>query len=152
MYWYAKGDCILNNSKTTKFIEKTTSLMTVSVVIWFLIIIYQFFIGLITLIFGYGFATLLVMGYNIFSVVRYIKTINFFRKNAGHIQITDFIDYFEKNIPVAWLFLFVNLLIGGFFGFIGCLYDLILSYYVKGKRGELLMPESETEIIEDYEE
>lgn len=140
----------MNNSKTTKFIEKTTSLMTVSTVIWFIIIIYQFFVGLVTLLFGYGLATLIVMGYNIVSVVKYIKTINYFKKNAGQISINDFIYYFENGIPVTWVFLFVNLFLGGFLGFVGCLYDLILSYYVKGKKGELNMPEADATIIDDY--
>ncbi len=139
----------MNDTKNVKFIEKITNLMIVSTVIWFLIIIFQFIVGLITL-FGYGLATLIVMGYNIFSVINYIKTINYFKNNANYIPIGDFIHYFENQIPVDWVFLFVNLILGGFLGFVGSLYDLILSYYVKGKKGELLMPDFEPQKIDDY--
>lgn len=133
-----------------KFTQKITNLMTVSAVIWILIIIIQFFVGLITLIFGYGLATWAVMGYNIYSLAGYFKNISYFKNNAGNIQPEAFVRYFENDIPVCWLFMFINLFLGGFIGFVGNLYELILAYYVKSKKGELLMPYNETDVVDDY--
>jgi len=130
----------MNELEISKFMNKISNLMIVSLIIWICIIIMQFFIGIITLFFGYGVATLCIMGYNIFGCVRYAKNISIIKNYRTKQDAANCVSYFENSITMCWIFMFVNLFLGGFVGFIGNLYDLILAYFVKSKKGELLMP------------
>ncbi|MCR4648331.1 MAG: hypothetical protein K5776_04550 [Lachnospiraceae bacterium] len=133
-----------------KFANKVAGLMYVSFAIWICIIVYQFFVGLLTLIIGYGVGTLAIMVYNLIGCIRYFKSISIIKTYSTKQDAANLVAYFERSIPMCWIFMFVNLLFGGFFGFIGNLYDLILSYYVKSKKGELLMP-AQDPIVYDVE-
>ena len=133
-----------------QFANKVAGLMYVSLAIWICIIIYQLIVGLLTLLIGYGFGTLAIMVYNLIGCIRYFKSISIIKTYSTKQDAAYLVSYFERSIPMCWIFMFVNLLFGGFFGFIGNLYDLILSYYVKSKKGELLMPTQEP-IIYDVE-
>lgn len=138
-----------------KKVNKIVGLMYVSYVIWILIIIYQFFAGIILIALGgYGIATLICMGYNIFGCARYIRTIKYFKEFSTQDELIYLVNYFEKGITSCWIFMFINLVFGGFIGFVGNLYDLILAYWVKNRVGTLLRtnPESAPVIIDVEDE
>ena len=126
-----------------KQINKITGLMYVSFVLWIFIIIYQLILGLFLIVVGYGITTLLCMGYNIFGCIRYFKTITYFKNCSTEEELRYIVAYFEKSITPCWIFMFVNLVFGGFIGFAGNLYDLILSYWVKNNVGAWLMNNTE---------
>jgi len=130
-----------------KQISKIVGLMYVSFVLWIFIIIYQFFVGILLLAIGYGFTTLLCMGYNIFGCVRFLKTINYFKHLSTEDDLRFVVNYFERSITSCWIFLFVNLVFGGFLGFAGNLYDLILAYWVKNRVGTLLRTNIDSEPV-----
>lgn len=144
----------MNEKEFKKYLNGVVGWMYFSMVVWFMIIIYQFFVGLITLVFGYGLGTLAIMGYNIFGVVRYIKNISIIKKYTIN-EAPYLVKYFEGSITSCWIFMGINLVLGGFLGFIGNLIDLIIAYNVKSHRNELLKAQFNTptpEIIIDYEE
>ena len=122
-----------------KQINKIVGLMYVSFVIWIFIIIYQLILGIVLIAFGYGITTLLCMVYNIIGCVRYLKTINYFKNFSTEEDLWYIVHYYEKSITPCWIFMFVNLVFGGFLGFVGNLYDLILAYWVKNRVGAWLM-------------
>ena len=131
-----------------QFMKKLNTFMTVSFVIWILIIVYQAILGLLTFIVGYGITTWCCMVWNIIGCVKYYKTMNVFKNVSTKEEAAYVIQYFESSITSCWIFMFVNLIFGGFLGFIGNLYDLILSYYVKGKKGEILMPVENRPVVD----
>jgi len=146
----------MNEAEIRKFMKKITSLMYVSFILWILIVFIQLIIGLATLVVGYGIATLLLMVYNLIGCIRYLKVINTFKHFSTKPEAAAAVSYFENTIGVCWLFMFINLFLGGVIGFVGNLYDLLLAYYVKSKKTELLMPSSVADEIEvpnprDYE-
>ena len=130
----------MNENEIAKFMRKITRLMYVSFGLWIFIVVIQFVIGLVTLAVGYGFATLCLMVYNLIGCIRYMKVINSFRHFSTKPEAAAAVSYFENSIGWCWVFMFVNLVLGGIIGFVGNLYDLILAYYVKSKKAELLMP------------
>ncbi|MBO4702772.1 MAG: hypothetical protein J5625_08970 [Lachnospiraceae bacterium] len=130
----------MNEIEIAKFMRKITRLMYVSFGLWIFIVVIQFVIGLATLAVGYGFATLCLMIYNLIGCIRYMKVINSFRHFSTKPEAAAAVSYFENSIGWCWVFMFVNLVLGGIIGFVGNLYDLILAYYVKSKKAELLMP------------
>lgn len=136
------GDC-MNEREIQAFMKKLSTLMYISFAIWIVIVIMQFFIGIITVFFGYGIGTLILMVYNLVGCIRYFKNIEIIKNYSTKVEAGYCVTYFEKSIPMCWIFMFVNLVLGGFIGFVGNLYDLIIAYYVKGKKGELLMPVSD---------
>ena len=131
-----------------QFMKKLSTFMYVSFALWILIVVMQFFIGIFTALIGYGVGTLILMVYNLIGCIRYYKNINIIKNYSTKQEAGYCVTYFEKSIPMCWIFMFLNLILGGVIGFIGNLYDLILAYYVKSKKGELLMPTSQP-IIED---
>ena len=131
-----------------QFMKKLSTFMYVSFALWILIVVMQFFIGIFTALIGYGVGTLILMVYNLIGCIRYYKNINIIKNYSTKQEAGYCVTYFEKSIPMCWIFMFLNLILGGVIGFIGNLYDLILAYYVKSKKGELLMPNSQP-IIED---
>ena len=120
------------------YMKKVAGFMVGSVVIWCILIVYQLIAGIITIFWGYGVGTLLIMVYNIVTVIRYIMNIKVIRSCSNRDEAAACVRYFENQIPICWLFLFLNLIFGGVLGFIGCLYDLILAYQVKKKKYEIL--------------
>ena len=130
----------MNEIEIRKFMKKITTLMYVSFALWIFIVVLQLVIGLATLVVGYGFATLCLMVYNLIGCIRYMKVINSFRDFSTKPEAAAAVSYFENSIGWCWVFMFVNLVLGGIIGFVGNLYDLILAYYVKSKKTELLMP------------
>ena len=130
----------MNEIEIAKFMRKITRLMYVSFGLWIFIVVLQLVIGLATLVVGYGFATLCLMVYNLIGCIRYMKVINSFRHFSTKPEAAVAVSYFENSIGWCWVFMFVNLVLGGIIGFVGNLYDLILAYYVKSKKAELLMP------------
>ena len=124
------------------YIKSLVAKMYVSFGIWIAIIVMQLFIGICTIYFyGYGIATLLLMGYNIFGCIRYFNTIRAIKTCHTVNGLRTIEEYFEKSIPVCWVFMFVNLVFGGVVGFAGNLYDLILAYNVKKIKPRLFSPE-----------
>ena len=130
----------MNELEISKFMRKITSLMYVSFVLWIFIVIVQFVIGVATFVVGYGVATLCLMVYNLIGCIRYMKIINTFKHYSTKPEAAAAVSYFENSIGVCWLFMFINLILGGVIGFVGNLYDLILAYYVKSKKMDLLRP------------
>ena len=130
----------MNEVEIRKFMKKITTLMYVSFALWILIVVLQLVIGIFTLAVGYGIATLFLMVYNLIGCIRYVKIINTFKQFSTKPEAAAAVSYFEHSIGPCWVFMFVNLLLGGVIGFIGNLYDLLLAYYVKSKKMDLLMP------------
>ena len=130
----------MNEIEIRKFMKKITTLMYVSFALWIFIVVLQLVIGLATLVVGYGFATLCLMVYNLIGCIRYMKVINSFRNFSTKPEAAAVVSYFEHSISLCWLFMFLNLILGGVVGFFGNLYDLLLAYYVKSKKKDLLMP------------
>ncbi len=120
------------------YFRKVAGFMVGSFVLWICIIIYQCIAGIITIFWGYGVATLLLMVYNLIGCIRYFKNIRIIRECHTQEQAESVCKYFENQIPICWLFMFINLIFGGVLGFAGNLYDLILAYQVKKKKGELI--------------
>lgn len=133
-----------------QFMKKLSTFMYISFALWILIVVVQFFVGIFTLIMGYGIATLLLMVYNLIGCIRYFKSIQIIKNYSTKEEASYCVNYFVKGIPMCWIFMFLNLFLGGVIGFFGNLYDLILSYYVKSKAGDLLMPVSEP-VYQDVE-
>lgn len=133
-----------------EYIKKLTVWMYVSFGVWIFIICIQFIIGTTTLLFGYGFTTLLLMIYNIVGSVKYFKNIQIISKFSTKEDARQLVKYFEKTITPCWIFMFLNLIFGGFIGFVGNLIDLIIAYNVRGNKGMLLMPSNDdVTIIEE---
>ncbi|MCR4697512.1 MAG: hypothetical protein K5654_09405 [Lachnospiraceae bacterium] len=136
-----------------KQISKIVGLMYVSFAIWIFIIIYQLIVGIVLIAIGYGVTTLICMVYNIVGCVRFLKTINYFKNFTTEDELRYVVNYYEKSITPCWIFMFVNLIFGGFIGFVGNLYDLILAYWVKNRVGTLLRTYTEsTPVIIDVED
>ena len=133
----------MTEREISEFMNKLSKLMIVSFVIWMVIIAYQLILGIISLMVGYGFFTLVLMGWNIVGCIRYFKNINIIKSYRTKADAANCIAYFNAQIVPCWIFMFVNLIFGGCLGFVGNLYDLIIAYYVKSKEGELLMPVSD---------
>lgn len=133
----------MNEREIKEFMKKLGTLMYISFALWIVIVVMQFFIGIVTVFFGYGIGTLILMVYNLVGCIRYYKNINIIKNYSTKQEAAYCVSYFERSIPMCWIFMFVNLFLGGFIGFVGNLYDLIVAYYVKSKKGELLMPVSD---------
>ena len=141
----------MSEFEISQFMKKLSGFMVVSFVLWIVIVVMQFFIGIFTVVFfGYGVGTLIIMVYNLIGCIKYYKNINVIKNFSTKSETAGCVAYFEKSIPMCWIFMFLNLFLGGFIGFIGNLYDLILAYYVKSKKGELLMPVSDPIIHDVY--
>lgn len=123
-----------------EFRNKIGNLMIISAVLWLVIIIAQFFIGIFTLVFGYGIATLLIMIYNIVNLVRYFKSISRIKSKTNYVGREAFYNYFSNGFGISVIFMFINLILGGVVGFLGNLYDMILSLYVTNKKEAILNP------------
>ena len=130
----------MNEIEIRKFMRKIANLMYVSFALWIVIVFLQLIIGLLTLAVGYGFVTIFFMIYNLIGCIRYMKVINSFRNFSTKPEAAAAVSYFENSIGWCWVFMFVNLVLGGIIGFVGNLYDLLLAYYVKSKKKDLLMP------------
>ena len=126
-----------------KFMKKISTLMYISFALWIVIVIMQLVIGLVTIPFGYGVGTLILMVYNLIGCIRYFKNIQIIKNYSTPGEALYCVKYFEGTIVMCWIFMFLNLILGGFIGFVGNLYDLILAYYVKSKKKEFLMYVSE---------
>ena len=143
----ALGERTMNEIEIKKFMNKISNLMYISFALWIFIVIMQFFIGITTLFFGYGVATLILMVYNLIGCIRYFKNIKIIKNYSTKYEALLAVKYFENQIPICWVFMFINLFLGGFIGFIGNFYDLLIAYYVKRKKTLLLMPSSDPDII-----
>ena len=128
----------MTEKEISAYMHKVAGFMIGSVVIWCAIILWQLFAGVITIFWGYGVWTLLLMGYNIFAMIRYMRNIDRIKKVHTKEGAEAVLNYFENSIPVCWLFMFINLIFGGVLGFVGNLYDLILAYNVRKKKYEIL--------------
>lgn len=139
----------MNENQIAEFMRKLSKLMTVSFVIWIVICVYQLILGLCSAVVGYGFATLGIMVWNLIGCIRYYKVIQIIKNYRTKEEAADAVAYFENSLVACWIFMFINLIFGGCLGFVGNLYDLILSYYVKGQKAELLRPvDSEQTVYE----
>lgn len=145
-----KGDNMTQND-IASFSKKVAGLMYLSTILWVLVICFQFIIGLITLIFGYGIITLAIMIYNIIAVIRYTKNIKIIKKVNTLEGALNMIKYFEDSIWVCILFMIINAVLGGVVGFIGNFYDLMLALYVKSKKKDFMIEELFSEEV-TYEE
>ena len=128
----------MTDREINEYMNKIAGFMLGSFILWICIIVYQLLVGVCTLIWGYGAATLLLMVYNLIGCIRYYKNIKIIRECHTQEQAKNICEYFENQIPICWFFMFVNLIFGGVLGFVGNLYDLILAYQVKKKKGELI--------------
>ena len=142
----------MTESDIRKYCKKIASRMTVSVIIWFIIITYQLIVGIFTLWYGYGLATLLLMIYNIIGCIKYIKNINAIKKMHTKMELKEFVSYFENLIPICWTFLFINLVLGGILGALGNLSDLLIAYKVKKDKDMLLNTNAAPNVEENYRE
>lgn len=133
----------MTESQIKEYVNKLVVWMYISFALWICIVVIQLVIGLVTLVFGYGVTTLLLMGYNLFGCIRYFKNIQIIKHYHTKQDAVNLVNYFEKSITPCWIFMFLNLVLGGFIGFVGNLLDLLIAYSVKGKKGMLLMPTNE---------
>lgn len=130
----------MNEIEIRKFMRKIANLMYVSFALWIVIVFLQLIIGLLTLAVGYGFVTIFFMIYNLIGCIRFYKLIDSFKHYSTKPEAAAVVSYFEHSISLCWLFMFLNLILGGVVGFFGNFYDLLLAYYVKSKKKDLLMP------------
>ena len=128
----------MTDGEIKKYFNVVGGFMIGSFVLWLCIVVYQLFVGVFLIFWGYGVGTLLLMIYNLIGCIRYAKNIGIIKNTSNKAQAAASVEYFEKQIPLCWIFLFINLIFGGVLGFVGNLYDLILAYQVKKKKGELL--------------
>ena len=132
----------MTESEIREYISKLTAKMYVSFVLWIVIVVIQFFVGICTAVFyGYGVATLCLMVYNLIGCIRYYRNIQIIKKCHTVSQLQSIVAYFENSIPVCWVFMFLNLVLGGVIGFVGNLYDLLLAYSVRKIKDKLYEPE-----------
>lgn len=149
----------MTSQEISKFMKKLSNMMVVSQIIWGVVIVMQFFIGIFTLIFGgYGIATLAVMGYNIYGCIRYSKTIKWVKSVDNPYDAQVVIKHFDSQLYISIAFGILNLVLGGVVGVIGCLYEVFLSIYVKKHAPELTKTpkpeyyEEAYDVVPEYEE
>ena len=128
----------MSDNERNKYMNKIAGFMVGSVILWCCIILYQLIAGIFTIFWGYGVATLCLMIYNLIGCIRYIKNIKVIKNARTVPEVEACIYYFENQIPVCWLFMFINLIFGGVLGFAGNLYDLLLCYSVRKNKDRLL--------------
>ena len=128
----------MTDGEIKKYFNVVGGFMIGSFALWLCIVVYQLFVGVFLIFWGYGVGTLLLMVYNLIGCIRYAKNIGIIKNTSNKAQAAASVEYFEKQIPLCWIFLFINLIFGGVLGFVGNLYDLILAYQVKKKKEELL--------------
>ena len=106
-----------------------TSKLRTSANIWTAIGIYQIFMGIILLIFGYGVLSLIL---GIWNIVQSSKA----RKNAAYFQSNPvgIVSFFEAGKSSTIIGVIVNLVFGAIFGVIGSIYDLSIDNYVLSHR------------------
>ena len=79
-----------------------------------------------------------IVAWNIVQTVKDFKLASKLR-NCNNIQYADILlQGIENSIASCWIFMFINLFLGGFVGVFGNLAFLILAYCVKSKRKELV--------------
>lgn len=139
----------MSDDERRGFVTKITNLMYVSFILWFIVIGLQLIIGIITAVMGYGVMTLILMVHNILANIRYYKNIQIIKNYSSKEDMVYLVEYFENSIKPGWIFTVLNLVLGGLIGVVGSVYDLILAYYVKGKKGILLAEFPETIISEE---
>ncbi len=139
----------MSDDERRGFVTKITNLMYVSLILWFIVIGLQLIIGIITAVMGYGVMTLILMVHNILANIRYYKNIQIIKNYSSKEDMVYLVEYFENSIKPGWIFTVLNLVLGGLIGVVGSVYDLILAYYVKGKKGILLAEFPETIISEE---
>ena len=139
----------MSDDERRGFVTKITNLMYVSFILWFIVIGLQLIIGIITAVMGYGVMTLILMVHNILANIRYYKNIQIIKNYSSKEDMVYLVEYFENSIKAGWIFTVLNLVLGGLIGVVGSVYDLILAYYVKGKKGILLAEFPETIISEE---
>ena len=139
----------MSDNEIRGFVSKVTNLMYVSFVLWFIVIGLQLIVGIITAVMGYGVITLIMMVHNIIANIRYYKNIQIIKNYSSKADMVYLVEYFENSIKPGWIFTILNLIFGGLIGVVGSIYDLILAYYVKGKKGILLAEFPETIISEE---
>ena len=128
----------MTEGEIKKYFGTVSGFMIGSFILWLVIIVYQLIVGIFLIFWGYGIGTLLLMVYNLIGCIRYAKNISIIRNISTKSEAAAAVEYFEKQIPLCWIFLFVNLIFGGVLGFAGNLYDLILAYSVKKKKDQIL--------------
>ena len=106
-----------------------TSKLRTSANLWTAIGIYQIFMGIILLIFGYGVLSLIL---GIWNIVQSSKA----RKNAAYFQSNPvgIVSFFEAGKSSTIIGVIVNLVFGALFGVIGSIYDLSIDNYVLSHR------------------
>ena len=106
-----------------------TSKLRTSANLWTAIGIYQIFMGIILLIFGYGVLSLIL---GIWNIVQSSKA----RKNAAYFQSNPvgIVSFFEAGKSSTIIGVIVNLVFGAIFGVIGSIYDLSIDNYVLSHR------------------
>ncbi len=110
--------------------------MTASNVIWIFIIIYQFIVGVPSLLIGYGFTMLFCAVWNLIGCIKFSKFLKIVKKypTVENAQATYF--FYQNSLTSSWIFFFVNLFLGGFFGAVACGFDLILIYNAKAHKSD----------------
>ncbi len=106
--------------------------LTAATVIWLIIGIMQIFIGILTLVFGYGFGVLFCAGWNIVNSARQFGFIKKMKKHEMSI-----VSYADANFTIAVIFIFINLIFGGLIGVVASVADVIALNNIRSHRNEL---------------
>lgn len=129
----------MNEDKVFDYTHKLSGFVVAISIVWIIVIINQAVIGLFTCLFGgYGFLTLGCAAWNIVQTVKNFKLASRLRK-CNNLKYADrLLNSIENSITSCWIFMIINLFLGGFVGVFGNLSFLILAYCVKSKRKEFV--------------
>ena len=121
-----------NSTYNDKTAASAITGLTVATIIWLIIGIFQIFLGILTLVFGYGFGVLFCAGWNIVNSIRQFGHIGKMRRKEMSI-----VSYADNNYTLAVVFIFVNLIFGGLIGVVASVADVIALSYIRSHRNEL---------------
>lgn len=120
-----------------KFLVNFSNLMIVSFVLWIMLVVYQFLVGLPLLLVGYGLSMLICGVWNLINCIKWFKFMSIIRKYPTYENAVATYNSFSGQIVSTWIFFGLNLVLGGGLGAIGCAYDLFLCYYAKANAEKL---------------
>ena len=106
--------------------------LTAATVIWLIIGIVQIFIGLVTLLFGYGIGVLFC---SVWNIVWSIKQFGYIKKMKN--REMSIVSYADANFTTAVIFIFINLIFGGIIGVVASAADTIALANIRKHRDEL---------------
>lgn len=119
-----------------KYFNSFIGAMTASNVIWIFIIIYQFIVGVPSLLIGYGVTMLFCAVWNLIGGIKFSKFLKIVKQYPTIENAQATYNFYQNSLTTSWIFFFVNLFLGGFFGAVACGFDLILIYNAKAHKSD----------------